>query len=116
MTTTSLVSMGKPPSGAPTNWRFISSVLSLAATAACLVACGGDDSGKEPSDAGKAACAELSSTCHGDEAEGTIAECHDIGHRADPEQCLARYEECKAACTSEAPGHGGHGGQGGDSH
>jgi hypothetical protein len=93
----------------------------LTLVVAATVACNGDADDGSPPSAGAAACEELGSICHDeDDGDGPIAECHDVGHQAIPEQCLARYDECKQLCTAAGSGHGGAGGEshgaGGESH
>lgn len=51
-------------------------------------------------------CEELATTCHGhDEGNALVAECHILGHDADPAACTARYDECMTACRQAAEAH-----------
>ena len=95
-------------------------LLGLLGLALCLAPGCGDDDSDAPKD-GDAACKELGEVCHdADDGNGLGAECHEVGHTADPAVCQERYDECITYCRGVlgeggAPSHG-HGGAGGEAH
>jgi hypothetical protein len=92
----------------------------LGVTLVLAPACGDDDDSAPPKD-GDAACKELGEVCHdADDGNGLGAECHEVGHTANPTVCLERYDECITYCKGVlgeggASSHG-HGGAGGEAH
>jgi hypothetical protein len=97
---------------------------------ASMPACGDDDPNVEPGSGGSggsgggdtelglAMCRALGSLCHAvDDGDGPLADCHDLGHAADPEACVEGFQSCIDLCLeAEEHGAGGAGGQGGAGH
>ena len=44
-------------------------------------------------------CCELGAVCHVvGETDEAVSECHEIGHKNDPDLCKAEYERCLEVC------------------
>jgi hypothetical protein len=79
-----------------------------------LVGCGDDHHSQGHHAGGQ--CEALGHVCHdADDGNGRAAECHDVGHAEEPEECEAIFDECIELCVDaigEAQGEGGAGGTG----